>query len=156
MAPQGSLSLSRPHWSSAFWDERQKCHLRRCECLSSPPTPPHNRRSHRGWATPHMGRRHRGSCRQGPAGRRLSRCRRRSSTWRCWSRCHRCLGWAGRCGRSEGGDWSKSVRRLYKSNDGHLAAAGDISIVSIVLALAGKWLRVVGAEEEKNYQLDST
>ena len=28
MAPQGSLPLSRPHWSSAFWDDRQKCHFR--------------------------------------------------------------------------------------------------------------------------------
>ena len=48
-----------------------------------------------------------------PAGQIQFRCHRRSCTWRCWSRCPRCLGWAGRCGRSENGMWEETLLRRW-------------------------------------------
>ena len=92
-----SLKLGILRWSS-------KMSLSRLfkKVLSSPPAPLRSQRSHRGWGTPHKGKHRQGSCKQELAGRRWCRCHRRSSTWQCLSPPRRCLGWAGRCGRSEG------------------------------------------------------
>ena len=91
-----SLKLGILRWSSKMSLSR-----RFKNCLSSPPAPLRSQRSHRGWGTLHKGKHRQGSCKQELAGRRWCRCHRRSSTWRCLSPPRRCLGWAGRCGRSE-------------------------------------------------------
>ena len=92
-----SLKLGILRWSSKMSLSR-----RFKKVLSSPPAPLRSQRSHRGWGTLHKGKHRQGSCKQELAGRRWCRCHRRSSTWRCWSPPRRCLGWAGRCGRSGG------------------------------------------------------